>query len=186
MFIHSVCNSLHLLTPVSQDIPTPPPPLATTSFFSMSVSFLHFTMVHLCDILDFICKYAVLCGVAQSCPTVSDPMGFSSPGPSVRGDSPGKSTGVGCHSLLQGIFPTQGSNPVPLHCRQILYHLSQQGSPRILGWVAYPSSRGIFLTQELNRGLLHYRRILSQLSCQGSPYKSISGGICLSLSDLLT
>ena len=39
-------------------------------------------------------------------------------------DSPGKKTGVGCHSILQGIFPTQGSNPGVLHCRQILYHLS--------------------------------------------------------------
>ena len=36
--------------------------------------------------------------------------------------------GVGCHSLLQEIFPTQGSNPGLLHCRQILYHLSHQGS----------------------------------------------------------
>ena len=39
-------------------------------------------------------------------------------------DSPGKSTGVDCHSLLQGIFPTQGSNPGHLNCRQILYRLS--------------------------------------------------------------
>jgi len=43
-------------------------------------------------------------------------------------DSSGKNTGVGCHFLLQGIFPTQGSNPGLLHCRQILYHLSHQGS----------------------------------------------------------
>ena len=43
-------------------------------------------------------------------------------------DFPGNSTGVGCHCLLQGIFPTQGSNPGLLHCRQTLYHLSQQGS----------------------------------------------------------
>ena len=35
----------------------------------------------------------------------------------------------GCHFLLQGIFLTQGSNPGLLHCRQILYHLNQQGSP---------------------------------------------------------
>ena len=35
-------------------------------------------------------------------------------------DSPGKNTGVGCHFLLQGIFPTQGSNPGLLHCRQML------------------------------------------------------------------
>ena len=38
---------------------------------------------------------------------------------------------MGCHTLLQGIFPTQGSNPGPPHCRQILYHLSHQGSPNI-------------------------------------------------------
>ena len=48
---------------------------------------------------------------------------------------PGKNTGVGCHFLLQGIFPTQGLNPRLLHCRQppslhvILYQLSHQGSP---------------------------------------------------------
>ena len=37
----------------------------------------------------------------------------------------------GCHSLLQGIFPTQGSNLGFLHCRQILYHMSHQGSPQL-------------------------------------------------------
>ena len=44
------------------------------------------------------------------------------------GDSPGKNTGVGCHFLLQGIFPTQGSNPCVLHCRWTLCPLSHQGS----------------------------------------------------------
>ena len=43
-------------------------------------------------------------------------------------DFSAKSTGVGCHFLLQGIFPTQGSNPGLLHCRQTLYCLSYQGS----------------------------------------------------------
>ena len=42
-------------------------------------------------------------------------------------NSPGQNTGVGSLSLLQGIFPTQGSNPGLLHCRQILYQLSHQG-----------------------------------------------------------
>ena len=46
---------------------------------------------------------------------------------------PSKNTGVGCHFLLQGIFPTQGSNPGLPHCRQTLYHLSHQGSPLVLG-----------------------------------------------------
>ena len=59
-------------------------------------------------------------------------------------NSPGQKTGVGSLSLLQGIFPTQGSNPGLLHCRQIVYHLSPQGSPRILEWVAYPVSSGSF------------------------------------------
>ena len=49
---------------------------------------------------------------------------------------------MGCHDFPQGIFPTQVSNPVLLHFRQILYHLSHQGSPRILEWVANPFSRG--------------------------------------------
>ena len=44
-------------------------------------------------------------------------------------DSPGKNTAVDSHSLLQGISPTQGSNLGLLLCRQILYHLSHQGSP---------------------------------------------------------
>ena len=43
-------------------------------------------------------------------------------------DSPGKNTGVGCHFLLYGIFWTQGSNSGLLHRKQILYHLSHQGS----------------------------------------------------------
>ena len=37
---------------------------------------------------------------------------------------------MSCHFLLQGILPTQGSNPGLLLCRQMLYHLSHQGSPR--------------------------------------------------------
>ena len=44
-------------------------------------------------------------------------------------DSPGKSTGVGCHFLLQMIYLTQGLNPDLPHCRKMLYHLSHQGSP---------------------------------------------------------
>ena len=44
----------------------------------------------------------------------------------------------------RGIFPTQGSNPGLLHCRQILYQLSHKESPRILEWVAYPFSSGSF------------------------------------------
>ena len=59
-------------------------------------------------------------------------------------NSPGKNTGVGCHSLLQGIFLTQGSNTGLLHCRQILYHLSHQGSPVNFGSAAYYRTWMIF------------------------------------------
>ena len=79
--------------------------------------------------------------LAQSCPTLCDPMDCSPPGSSLCEDLPDKNTEVGCHSLLQGIFPTQGSNPGLLYCRQILYCLSHQESPIILEWIAYPFSK---------------------------------------------
>ena len=46
--------------------------------------------------------------VAQLCLTLCDPMDCSPPDSSVHGDSPGKNIGVGCHALLQEIFPTKG------------------------------------------------------------------------------
>ena len=63
--------------------------------------------------------------------TLCDPMDHSLPGFSVRGVSPGKSTGVGCHAL-QRIFPTQGSNPGLSKCRWMLYRLRHQGSHKDL------------------------------------------------------
>ena len=63
--------------------------------------------------------------VAQSCPTLCDPVDCILYSP---WNSPGQNTGVGSLSLLQGIFPTQGSNPGLLHCRRILYQLSHKGS----------------------------------------------------------
>ena len=74
--------------------------------------------------------------VAQSCPTLCSPMDYSS------WNSLGQNTGVGSLSLLQGIFPTQGSNPGLPYYRWILYQLSHKGSPRILEWVSYPFSSG--------------------------------------------
>ena len=70
--------------------------------------------------------------VTQLCPTLCntmEPTRLLCPW-----DFPGKSTGVGCHFLLQEIFPSQGLNPGPLHCKQTLYHLSHQGSPLFLCW----------------------------------------------------
>ena len=62
----------------------------------------------------------VLCLVAQLC------LALFPPGSSVHGDSPGKDTGMGCHGLLQGIFPTQGLNPGLLHRRQILFWATRE------------------------------------------------------------
>jgi len=76
--------------------------------------------------------------------------------------SPGQNTGVSSLSiLLQGIFPTQGSNPDLPHCRQILYQLSHKGSPRILKWVVYPFSSGSSLPRN--------RTGVSCVSGEGSP-----------------
>ena len=61
--------------------------------------------------------------VAQSCPTLCNNMDYS------PWNSPGQNTGVGSFSLLQGIFPTRGSNPGFPHCRWILYQLSHKGNP---------------------------------------------------------
>ena len=69
-----------------------------------------------------------VCLVAQLCLTLR-PHGLQPARLLCPWDSPSRNTGVGCHALLQGIFPTQGSNPGLLHCRQILYQLSHQGSP---------------------------------------------------------
>jgi len=76
------------------------------------------------------------------CPILCNSRDCSPPGFSIHGVSPGKNTGVGGQALLQEVFPTLGSNSGLPHSRQILYHLSHQGTPRILEWVAYPFSRG--------------------------------------------
>ena len=64
----------------------------------------------------FISTSYVLCCVTQSCP-ISWPHGLCPSRLLCLWDSADKNTGVGCYALLQGIFPTQGSNPPLLHCR---------------------------------------------------------------------
>ena len=76
---------------------------------------------------DYFLLCAVLCLVAQSCPTLCNPM---EPARLLcPWGSPGKNTRVGCHALFQGIFPIQGSNPGLPYCRWIVHHLSHQESP---------------------------------------------------------
>ena len=82
--------------------------------------------------------------------------------------SPGKNTRVGSLYLLQGILPTQGSNPGLLHCGQILILAEPQGKPKNTGVDSLSLLQRIFPTQESNQGLLHCRQILYQLSYQGS------------------
>ena len=91
-------------------------------------------------------------------------MGCSLPGSSVHGNSPGKNIRVGCHALLQGIFPTHGSKQGLLHGRWILYCWAKN-----TGVSSLPLLQQIFPIQESNWGLLHCRCILYQLSYQGSP-----------------
>ena len=68
----------------------------------------------------------------------------------------------------RGIFPTQGSNPGLLHCRQIFLPAEPQGKPKNTRVGSLSLLQQIFPTQESNRGLLHCRWLLYQLSCQGS------------------
>ena len=108
---------------------------------------------------------------SESCSVVSDslwPHGLYSPW-----NSPGQNTGVGSLSLLQGIFPTQGSNPGLPHCRWFLYQ--PQGKPKNTGVGSLSLIQQIFPTEESNQGLLHCRRILYQLSYQGSPLSHHGG-----------
>ena len=62
-------------------------------------------------------------GGESESPTLCDAPGLCRPW-----NSPGQNTGVGCHALLQGVFPIQGSNPGRLHFGCILYQLSHKGS----------------------------------------------------------
>ena len=71
----------------------------------------------------------VLCLVAQLCLILCDPMNYSLPGSSVHGIFQARVLEWVAISFSQEIFPTQGSNLGLPHCRQILYHLSHQGSP---------------------------------------------------------
>ena len=75
----------------------------------------------------------------------NDLMVCSPPGSSAHGIFHGKNTGVDCCPFLQGIFPTQGSNPGVLHCRQTLYHMSHQGSPQMTVRTHNPAGEGGFL-----------------------------------------
>ena len=85
-----------------------------------------------------------------------------------------QNTGVGSLSLLQGIFPIQGSNTVIKSRSPALQADSSpaepQGKPKTTGVGSLSLCQRMFMTQESNCGFLHCRRILYQLSYQGSPW----------------
>ena len=129
----------------------------------------------------------------QSCPTLCDPIDGSPPGSPVPGILQARTLewvaisfswqGVGyenlfnnlirIHSLLQGIFLTQGLNLGFLHCRQILYRLSHQGSPRILEWVAFSFSRGSFWSRNLGSCALQEDSLPAELPGKPNSYTYI-------------
>ena len=120
--------------------------LVLTLIFSFSSDASHILKLKLCFLLSpnilnprdwkimnknlsFLTAYRHTCVcvcvlVAQSCPNLCDSHGLQPARLLCPWNSPGKNTGVGCHSLLQGIFPTRGMHPGLLHGRRILYHLS--------------------------------------------------------------
>ena len=114
-------------------------------------------------------KYAVLCLLARSCLTLYDPMDCSPSGSSVHGDSPGKTTEVGCHALLQGNLPNPGIKPRSPALQADSLPSETPGKPKNTGVGSLSLLQGIFLPQELNQGLLHCRWILYQMSYQESP-----------------
>ena len=97
-------------------------------------------------VMSSLTQTGIYSSFTQSCFTLCDLMDCSTPGLPIHHQLLELAQIhvhlVGSLSLLQGMFLTQGSNPGLLHCRQILYKLSQKGSPRILEWVIYPFSGG--------------------------------------------
>ena len=94
-------------------------------------------------------------------------------------NSPGQNTGEGSLSFLQGIFPTQGSNPGLPHCRQIFLPAEPQGKPKNSGVGSLSLLQRIFPTQESNQGLLRCRWILLPADPQGKPKNSGVGSLSL-------
>ena len=132
-------ESTALQIPSAQPLPL----LSSAPWHLATFYILHFTSfmrrgvheIHLFSEWCAVLSCSVMSDFATSCLTVTCQL-------LCLWDPPGKNTWMGCHFLPQGIFPTQGLNPGLPHCRQILYCLSHQGSPRILDWVAYRFSRG--------------------------------------------
>ena len=138
--------------------------------------------------------------VTKSCPTLVTPctVTWDQQGSSPW-DFPSKDSGMGCHSLLQGIFSTLGLNPDLLHCRRILYHLSHQGSccsyrteasisllsvswGPLLVTAGHPHSLGLGLSPvfKANRGILNPSHVLKLTTLSLTCRLSLTGLLWLS------
>ena len=103
----------------------------------MSNSIRRWHFVNALIICIYICVCVCVCVCEWRCKLLNCVQLFVTPWIYSPWNSWDQNTGVGSRSILQGIVPTQGSNTGLLHCGQILYQLSHQGSPRILEWGAY-------------------------------------------------
>ena len=106
-----------------------------------------------------------------------DPVDCSPPGCSVHGAFPGKHTGVGCHFLLQGIFPTLGSNPCLLHWQANSLPVNLQRSPAISHQVY--ASQTCNKTEPITRMVIIKRarqqQILERTQKNGNPQRLLTG-----------
>ena len=112
--VSALCSASLLMAWVSVGVQTQPQnPSQLATFISQLELALEAILCH-SNFISFLSIFASLlflqftfsvCLVAQSCPTLCDPMYCSLPGSSVHGDSSGKDIGVGCHALLQGNLP---------------------------------------------------------------------------------
>ena len=103
--------------------------MTVLDYNTLKLDILHFFTIFIINKTKHTCQACLaVCSVAKSYLTLQhrrlQPNRLLCPW-----DFPGKNTRVGCHFLLQEIFPTQRMNPGLLHCRQTLYHLNHQGSP---------------------------------------------------------
>ena len=108
-----------------------------------------------------------LCLLAQSCPTLCQPMDCNLPGASIHGDSPGRNTWVGCHALLQGFSQPRDRTHHSLQIDSLQSEKPEK--PKNTGVGSLSFLQGIFLTQEWNQVPLHLIWILYQLGYQGIP-----------------
>ena len=116
-------------------------------------------------ILTFLCMYTKVKSESESHSVVSKSV-------TIGWNSPGQNTGVGSLSLLQEIFPTQGSNAGSLALQADSLQSEPQGKPKNTGMGSLSLLQGIFLSQGSYWRFLHCRQILYQVSYQESPIKA--------------